>query len=101
MLLLLCMIISMYVTVIYGKCLEPRHEKTKAQISCALTAKLISAFVFNTQIVQSVYFLNPKFQASSYLLLLHSLVFVSDLVRNLKTCFLMTQLLSFIVTKET
>ena len=32
------------------------------------TAKLISAFVFATQIVQSLYFLNPKFQASSCLL---------------------------------
>ena len=34
----------------------------------AVTAKLISAFVFATQIVQSLYFLNPKFQASSHLL---------------------------------
>ena len=41
-------------------------------------AKLINAFVFATQIVQSLYFLNPKFQASSYmyLLLLHSMVCV-------------------------
>ena len=29
------------------------------------TAKLISAFVFATGIVQSLYVLNPKFQASS------------------------------------
>ena len=40
------------------------------------TAKLISVFVFATQIVQSLYFLNPKFQASSHLLLLYSLVCV-------------------------
>ena len=33
-----------------------------------LTAKLISVFVFATWIVQSLYFLNPKFQASSHLL---------------------------------
>ena len=41
---------------------EPRHEKTnvfayakiKTQISLAVTAKLISAFVFATQIVQSL-----------------------------------------------
>ena len=33
-----------------------------------VTAKLISAFVFATQIVQSLYFLNLKFQASSHLL---------------------------------
>ena len=36
------------------------------------TAKLISAFVFATRIVQSLYFLNLKFQASSYFLWLHS-----------------------------
>ena len=56
--------------------LEPRHEKTgffayaktKAQISFAVTAKLISAFVFATRTVQFLFFLNPKFQASSPLL---------------------------------
>ena len=31
-----------------------------AQISFAVTAKLISVFVFVTRIVQSVFFLNPK-----------------------------------------
>ena len=40
------------------------------------TAKLISAFVFAAWIVQSFYFLNPKFQASSHLLYLYSLVCV-------------------------
>ena len=63
---------------------EPRHEKigffayakTKTQISFAETAKLISAFVFALYIVQSLYFLNPKFQASSHLLSLYSLVCV-------------------------
>ena len=43
------------------------YAKTKAQISFAVTAKLISAFVFATLIVQSL-FLNPKFKASSLLL---------------------------------
>ena len=38
----------------------------------SFSAKLISAFVFATRIVQSLYFLNPKFQTW----------FVSDLVRN-------------------
>ena len=38
------------------------------QIRFEVTAKLISAFVFATPIVQSLYFLNPKFQASSRLL---------------------------------
>ena len=42
----------------------------------SVTAKLISAFVFATQIVQSLYFINPKFQASSHLLLPYSLVCV-------------------------
>ena len=43
--------------------------KTKPQISCAVTAQLISAFVFATQIVQSLFFQNPKFQASNHFLL--------------------------------
>ena len=37
-----------------------------------VNAKLISAFVFATRIVQTLYFLYPKFQASSYLLWLYS-----------------------------
>ena len=41
-----------------------------------LRGKLISAFVFATWIVQSLYFLNPKFQASSHLLWLYSPFFV-------------------------
>ena len=52
------------------------YAKTKTQISFAVTAKLISAFVFATWIVQSLYFLNMKFQASSYLVWLYSLVCV-------------------------
>ena len=52
------------------------YANTKTQISFAVTAKLISAFVFATQIVQSFYFLNPKFQASSHLLFLYSPVCV-------------------------
>ena len=63
---------------------EPRREKTgflhmrktKAQISFAVTVKLISTFVFTTQMVQSLYFLNPKFQASRHLLWLYSPVCV-------------------------
>ena len=43
------------------------YAKTKTQISCAVTAKLISAFVFATWIVQSLYFLNSNFQASIHL----------------------------------
>ena len=50
--------------------------KTKTQISFVVIAKLISAFVFATWIVQSLYSLNPKFQASSHLLWLCSPVCV-------------------------
>ena len=68
----------------YSHLYEPCHEKnqrfayakTKTQISFAVTAKLISAFVFATRIVQSLFYLNPKFQASSHLLWLYSLVCV-------------------------
>ena len=52
------------------------YVKTNAQISFAVTAKLISAFIFATRIVQSLYFLNTKFHASSRLLLLCSPVCV-------------------------
>ena len=44
--------------------------ENKAQISFAVTVKLMSAFVFAIRIVQSL-FLNPKFQASSLLLSLY------------------------------
>ena len=56
---------------------ELRHEKTrflpmqktKVQISFAVTAKLISAFVFAIRIVQSLF--NPNFQASRFFLWLY------------------------------
>ena len=41
-----------------------------------VTAQLISAFVFAIRIVQSLYCLNPKFQASNHLLCLYSTVCV-------------------------
>ena len=52
------------------------YAKTKTQISCAVTAQLISTFVFAMRIVQSLYYLNPKFQASSHLVWLYSPVCV-------------------------
>ena len=64
------------------------YAKTKTQISFPVTAKLISAFVFA---VQSLYYLNPKFQASSHLQWLYSQI-VWDLVGNPKTGFLTTRL---------
>ena len=50
--------------------------ENKGQISFVVGVKLISAFVFSAQIVQSSFFLNPKFQASSLLLQLYRLVCV-------------------------
>ena len=52
------------------------YVKTKTQISCAVTVQLISPFVFAIQMVQSLYYLNPKFQASSHLLWLYRSVCV-------------------------
>ena len=50
---------------------QSAYAKTKAQISFAVTAKLISAFVFATRIVQFLFYLNPKFQDSSSFLWLY------------------------------
>ena len=67
------------------KLYEPRHgktgflhayAKTKTQISFTVTAKLISAFVFATWIVQSLFYLNAKSHDSSHLLWLYSPVCV-------------------------
>ena len=46
--------------------------KTKAQISCTVTAQLICTFVFATQTVHSLYFLNPKCQATNHFLRLYN-----------------------------
>ena len=45
----------------------------KTHISCAVTAQLISAFVFAERIIQSLLYLSPKLYASSHLLWLYSL----------------------------
>ena len=58
------------------------YAKAKAQISFAVTAKLISAYVFATRIVQYLYFLNPKFPASSHLLWLLRLVRVGPVRKS-------------------
>ena len=64
--------------------------KTKTQISCAVTAQLISAFIFAKQIVQSIfmYFLNPEFQASSPHVQLYSLVCVGPGRKHRRRVFL-------------
>ena len=69
------------------------YAKTKTQSSFAVIAKLISAFIFAKRIVQSLYFLNPKFQASRHLLSLYSLV-CSDQVGNQNVGFLTKRLIS-------
>ena len=68
--------ISIYKWAASWKKQQSVYAKPKVQISFAVTAKLISVFVFATWIVQFPYFLNPKFQASSHLLCLFSLVCV-------------------------
>ena len=68
------------------------YAKTKTQISLAVTPKLISAFVFPTRIVQSLYFLNQKFQASSHLQWLYSPVCVGPSRKPQKIGFLRSRL---------
>ena len=67
--------VSQYLSLCMGK-QRFAFAKTKTQISFAVTAKLISAFVFDTRIVQFLLCLYPKFQDSSFLLWLYSLVCV-------------------------
>ena len=55
---------------------QSASAKTKTQISFAVTAKLISTFVFATRIVQFLFYLNLKFQASSSFLCLYRSVCV-------------------------
>ena len=54
---------------------EPRQEKnrifTSAKLMAQITAQLISIFVFAAHIVQFIFFLNHKVQASSLLLRLY------------------------------
>ena len=52
------------------------YAKTKRKISFAVAAKLFCAFAFATWIVQYLHFLHTKFQASSPLQWLYSLVYV-------------------------
>ena len=51
-------------------------SKSRILVKMIETAQLISAFVFTMRIVQPLYYLNPKFQASSHLLWLYSPVCV-------------------------
>ena len=53
-----------------------RAQSDNSDETKPLTAQLISAFVFVTWIVQSLFYPNPKFQISSHLLWVYSLVCV-------------------------
>ena len=46
--------------------LHMRKQRRRSAVQL-LTAQLISTFVFATRIVQFLYYLNPKFQASSFI----------------------------------
>ena len=84
-----------------------RHEKTgflhMRNQSRRSAVQLISAFAFATYIVQSLFFLNPIFQASSHLLWLSSLNYVGPYrkpkeqvsLRRLRFCFQISELIVF------
>ena len=75
------------------------YAKTKMQISFVVTAKLISVFVFATRIVQSLFFLNPKFQVSSHSMWLPSLVCVGPVWKPRRPVF--SERGSFYVVNDT
>ena len=52
---------------------QSANAKTKAQISYAVTARLISTIVFVTRILQFLFYINPKSKVSILLLWLYSL----------------------------
>ena len=62
-------------------------RQTKTQINFGVTAKLISAFVFATQIVQPLFFLYPKFKVSNNILWLYSPVCVGPDQKPLRPVF--------------
>ena len=68
--------------VLFQSCVQPgwkprEHEKTNILHTAKAKAQIsFSIFVFAAQIVQFLFFLNPKFQASSHLLCLYSLIWV-------------------------
>ena len=71
------------------------YAKTKMQISFVVTAKLISAFVYTTYLVQFLHFLNTKFQVSSHLLWLYKPSLCQTWSENQKTGFLASQLIYY------
>ena len=61
--------------------------------SCAVIAQLISGFIFTTWIVQSLYFLNPKFRASIHFQWLYSPVYIGPGRRPRRPGFLIRRLI--------
>ena len=55
-------------------CICENKDADQLRSNCAAIQRLC----FRSRIVQSLYYLNPKFQASSYILWLHSLVCVGN-----------------------
>ena len=78
---------------------QSAYAKTKTQISFAVTAKLISAFVFATRIVQFLFYLKPKFQASSSFLCLYRPVCVGPFRKP--HCWFSHETAHFIITIST
>ena len=81
---------------IHLECLDlPRHENTGSlQLRTQRrrsTAQLMSAFVFSTRIVQLIFYLNPKFQASRHRLWLYSPVCVGPGRKPRRPVFLTTK----------
>ena len=72
------------------KCFCIYENKGADQLT--ITAPLISALVFATQVVQSLYFLNQKCQASGHLLCLYSPVSIGPDRKPHKTGFLVMRL---------
>lgn len=72
-----------YVTITkYANSFSPDVRKTDfcmyGKSKDVVTTRLVSTFFFATQIVHSLSFLNPKFQASNHLMWLHSPVCVGS-----------------------
>ena len=61
------------------------YAKTKAQINCTVTAQLISAFVFATQIVQDFAYAKTKAQINCTVTaqLISAFVFATQIVKSL------------------
>ena len=100
-----CCLLHLLSSVTFGlhheKTQHSANAKTKRQVSFAVTAHLIIAFIFATQIEQFLYFLNPTvplLSKSTISFCACTGQFVSDLFGNHIVCFLMTRLICFRIT---